>query len=712
MSTGVERARRALPFVLVPVGSLLVVLGVVAGYANHVLLDGPTFAGKVDAVRQAEPVSRVLGRTLTDQYLARQPNLVALRPLIDSVAASAVASPAFSRPTRAAAEAFQQAATVPNASSVGLRIADAGAVLTAVLQQAVPAAQQSPPSTVALSLAHIGGQKWSHTTFVVARLLGVAAWVLPLSGLAVLATDIVLARRRRRASLVTGAAVLGWTAVAAALLFAGDRWAAGHDATTMHGVLVRYAWAEFTRPLWWWLAAVALLALIVMASAAALLPEYDAGRLVVRARELVARRPRRFAADLARALVFVVVGVATLVDPLDAARVAGIAVGALLVLYGIAEVGRATNDEEITQAREASAGIVARVRRTRPIVAVAVLAVLLTTTGYVAWAVSSTGPGPDENGPVAGDGLVCNGFAALCDRPFDEVSFAATHNSMAVAGQPGWFLGEQGVSIIGQLDNGVRALTIDVWPGQARVRGGVATAPESYAAAKALATEQLGPEVVDAGLRVFNAVTDPRPSGPPALYLCHGLCELGATSFAAAAADIRAWLDENPDQVLTIIIERHAPAAQIGALLTASGLAAYAFTPVPGAPWPTLRQMVTSGHRLVVMLETEDGGTAYPWLVDGYSSFLQETPYTFRTAADFSCAPNRGVPTAPLFLVNHWIFGFRSLVTDARAVNSLAVLGARVEKCRVERRLPNFVSVNYADIGDLQQVVDDLNGVS
>ncbi len=61
--------------------------------------------------------------------------------------------------------------------------------------------------------------------------------------------------------------------------------------------------------------------------------------------------------------------------------------------------------------------------------------------------------------------------------------------------------------------------------------------------------------------------------------------------------------------------------------------------------------------------------------------------------------------------MNHWLFGFRSLVTDAREVNTLAVLGGRVQKCRAERQLPNFVSVNYADIGDLQQVVNDLNGV-
>ena len=159
----------------------------------------------------------------------------------------------------------------------------------------------------------------------------------------------------------------------------------------MHGVLVKSGWAEFTRPLWWWLAGVALLALIVMASAAALLPEYDATRIVARARYVIAHRPRRFVLDLARALVFVVVGVATLIDPLDAAQVAGGLIGSVLVLYGMAS--RPPGGKDITEARAASAGMVERVRRTRPLVVVIVLAVLLrTTTGYVAWAARATSP--------------------------------------------------------------------------------------------------------------------------------------------------------------------------------------------------------------------------------------------------------------------------------------------------------------------------------
>ena len=194
--------------------------------------------------------------------------------------------------------------------------------------------------------------------------------------------------------------------------------------------------------------------------------------------------------------------------------------------------------------------------------------------------------------------------------------------------------------------------------------------------------------------------------------MCHGLCELGSTDFLASMTSVRLWLDSHPEETLTIVIEDHVAADRIGAGLAESGLASYAYEPQSGQAWPTLHEMITTGKRLVVMLEAGRGGASYPWLVNGFSSILQETAYTFQSPSDFSCAPNRGPTTATLFQVNHWLAGFSSLVTDAESVNSFGVLGPRVQRCWDERQRPNFIAVNYADIGDLQDVVRRLNGVS
>ena len=157
-----------------------------------------------------------------------------------------------------------------------------------------------------------------------------------------------------------------------------------------------------------------------------------------------------------------------------------------------------------------------------------------------------------------------------------------------------------------------------------------------------------------------------------------------------------------------MFIEDHVDAADIGAAVESAGLSDYVYTMTKGAPFPTLGEMIRSGRRLVVMLETGDGRPRYPWLVNGFE-FVQETPYSFRTEESFNCDPNRGRPDAPLLQINHWLAGFTDLVSNAEQVNTADVLGARAEQCRKERGLqPTFVAVNY-DIGDLIAVVNQLN---
>lgn len=62
-------------------------------------------------------------------------------------------------------------------------------------------------------------------------------------------------------------------------------------------------------------------------------------------------------------------------------------------------------------------------------------------------------------------------------------------------------------------------------------------------------------------------------------------------------------------------------------------------------------------------------------------------------------------------MVNHWLNNFGQLVSDSKEVNTLTVLDARMQACLTERgRKPNFVAVNWVNLGALNQVVDRLNG--
>ena len=168
-----------------------------------------------------------------------------------------------------------------------------------------------------------------------------------------------------------------------------------------------------------------------------------------------------------------------------------------------------------------------------------------------------------------------------------------------------------------------------------------------------------------------------------------------------------AFLDEHPDEVVTLLIESHVSAEDTAAAVAQSGLDGYVRTQPPGAPWPTLREMIASGRRLVVF--TESGGGAPGWYLSLYEHSW-ETAYSFRTPADMSCAPNRGDPRHPLFVLNHFISDPVADRAMAAQINHDPTLLDRARRCmRESGRLPNFVAVDFYDVGGLFAVVDALN---
>jgi hypothetical protein len=92
--------------------------------------------------------------------------------------------------------------------------------------------------------------------------------------------------------------------------------------------------------------------------------------------------------------------------------------------------------------------------------------------------------------------------------------------------------------------------------------------------------------------------------------------------------------------------------------------------------------------------------------------YTEETPYSFKTVASLSCAPNRGDMDKPFFLLNHWIDRVSPDRVDASILNSYDLLLGRARQCADDRgQLPNFVAINFSTLGDLFAVVNTLNGV-
>jgi hypothetical protein len=334
--------------------------------------------------------------------------------------------------------------------------------------------------------------------------------------------------------------------------------------------------------------------------------------------------------------------------------------------------------------------------RGRLLAAVAVLVIGAVAVG--AWAVTQLVAADAAERPT------CDGHAELCTRRYNDVAYAATHNSMSTVAD-GYNSPNQGRSIDDQLANGIRAFLIDVYSGTPTAAR-VCTDPTPILV-KQLRREQ-GQAALDDLLSIRNARCPPAGGPTASVYLCHSFCELGATKFSDALASFRRFLDDHPNDVLTLILEDYAPAADIDTAFRTAGLERSLLHHEPGEPWPTLHKMHQRGTRLVVFAQNQ-GGDA-PGLLDAFKE-MGETPYSFHSAADFSCVPNRGLGKAPpLFLLNHWVDD-PNLRAAAAMVNEFDVLGARATRCEHERgHIPNFVAVNFAEVGDLLRVVDDLNG--
>lgn len=200
------------------------------------------------------------------------------------------------------------------------------------------------------------------------------------------------------------------------------------------------------------------------------------------------------------------------------------------------------------------------------------------------------------------------------------------------------------------------------------------------------------------------------------MYLCHTFRELGGTPLASTPTDLRAFLVANPGEVVAINQDAVTPQDFVGAVRDA-GLERFAYRGPLTGTWPTLREMIDTGQRVVFLAENRAG--AAPWYRPVYEQAVQETPYAFGSAAalvgkdrlDRGCRANRGPDGAPLMLVNHWVTTDPvPRPSDAAKVNAAGPLRARLRACeRVRRHRANLVAVNFHRKGDVLRVVDELN---
>lgn len=263
--------------------------------------------------------------------------------------------------------------------------------------------------------------------------------------------------------------------------------------------------------------------------------------------------------------------------------------------------------------------------------------------------------------------IAANGHPALNDRRYDEVAYATTHNGMG-SSQDGWIFPNQRYNVARQLADGIRGLMLDVY--------------------------DLDGDV----------------------YLCHGGNGigryLGRKRLLEELCVVREFLDDNPHEVVTFLLEGRIDPADLEDRFRRADLLRLAHTQPHGRPWPTLRSMIEADRRLVVLTNHRGGEPATPWL-HAMWDWCRDTPWHNREVADFRCEHDRGRRTNDLLIMNHFLMDplpGRRLSARANANPGFALRARAVREWA--GRIPNFVVVDFYDAGDVFEVVEMLNGVT
>ena len=253
----------------------------------------------------------------------------------------------------------------------------------------------------------------------------------------------------------------------------------------------------------------------------------------------------------------------------------------------------------------------------------------------------------------------CNGSSDVCNKKYNEVAYLTTHNAFN-SQQDGFSYPNQNNNIATQLNDGVRGLMIDVYD----------------------------------------------DNGTTVVY--HGFSFLGSEPLSTYLNDIKSFLDNNPNEIITIIFQN-----DIGVSANAiendfyqAGLTNYLHTQNKFSHWPTLQTMINTNKRLVVFNEVNNASASQGWYHHIWD-FAVEINY-----GSINCDYGRGNASNSLFVFNHFVtsgIGTAS-ISEAQTVNSNPYFIDHVTQCQQKQsKFPNFITVDFYDLGDAMAVVNQLN---
>ena len=702
--------------VLIILGLAALLAAVLALWAERTLVDSDTFSDRAVEALAKEEVRLVINDALVEQIEEGvERDLIQVRPIVQAVINGVIDSDVFRDIARESVREIHASLLDSEAGILALRLTDVFDFVIVALETIDPELAAQIPDDLKDGVLEIRStsEDLAAVNEQIVEMIDTVrplAWLSPILAIAVIAMGIWLAPRRRFALIFTGLAIVA----AAVILFAGRETlrelmvGAPGDADAANAVGATYD--VFTKTLLTWLMALGAVGLVIAAAGS------TAGRPVdVRSQlggiwNLATGAPENQWGRLARGAAFIILGALVVLWIDLAVKVLVMALALYVLYYGVSEfinltgLVRGEADEESAPKEDFEKD--AATTGGRSVAAFALIAIAFAGIALVLTPWNWIGGGADEDAAGATSSLECNGHAELCQRRLNEVAFATTHNSMSAASEPDWFLAAHSDGIKEQLEDGIRGFQIDTYYGVLQSDDTVFTLDKGEPGAEL--EEEFGEDFADAAVAIVDDVLPPvdddESKAEP--FLCHAYCALGYTGFIDALTVMREFLDENSDEVLIIFIEDYITGEDTQAAFEQSGLIKYVYTH-PGGRFPTLRRMIATDERVLVM--SEKAGGSPDWYHPGFE-LTQETHFRAESPEEMNCAPNRGQTDSPLFQLNHFISPPSVSLTET--VNEYDFFLNRALQCQEERGLmPNLVAVNYYRTGDVIDVVDALNGV-
>ncbi len=699
-------ARGVIAGVCIVLGIVGLTFGVTLAYSWRILFNSGAFADRVAASLNDPGVSGLIADRVTAAVIAQDRDLTAFGPLISGATRQLVASEPFRAVVRRAARAAHETLMSGRAENMVLNLSDVGVILRSALAGNPELAKKIPAKFTTM----VGDIKEAPGGRMVLNFLRVArrsrARILALIGtsLVLIALGFGLSTNRRRTLFRFGLSLAVIALVLRLTVRFGGEILAQFARAPAGGRAFAGLWRTFLGGLMTWELVLGGIGLVLVAAVHSLFEKVKLDDMGRSAWRWLTAPPSGKGAWALRGLVLLLAGGIMSLTPNATLTVLSFLAGLVVFFFGLRELfglllgslpklepGKAGKAEAL---RTGGSGLVR-------ILVVGVAALVIIGFGVVLLTHRA------ETAAAPRTITACNGSPELADRRLDEVVFPGTHNSMSAADM-GWLNPNHEKGIMAQLNDGVRALLIDVHFG-VPVEGRVKTLIENEEVARKKYEAVLGKDGIEAAMRIRDRLVG-KETGKRDVYLCHGFCELGENAFVPMLEEIREFLVNNPSEVLIICIQDEGVMPpDLERCFEASRLIDFVYRGPATKPWPTLREMVASDQRVVVL--TENNAQGVPWIHAAFE-VMQETPYSFRTPADFSCAPNRGGTSGSLYLMNHWIESAPSKPSNAEVVNAYDFLLARARRFEKERgHLPNVIAVDFYKTGDLLEVAKTLNGV-